>query len=429
MNVLNGLLFFPRGGSAHVARSLGSTLPEHGWDVTVLSGSLPDGFGDAEHFYDGLDVRAVDLSEMAVVPTYEESREGAEVCFASIDDAEYAAQVARWSDALRDAGAEDADVLLLNHLTPLNEAAARVAPDVPIVGQLHGTELMMLEQIARGAPPEWQHAEAWARRMRRWAHGCDRLLMQTTANVERVMGLLDVDRSVCTVLPNGFDPELFRPAPVERADFWRDAVGADLDDAVVLVAVGRFTAVKRLPALIRAFAQAQRRTRRHAALVIVGGYPGEWEGEHPRDAIAASGAQDVFLAGWHEHAALPGFFNAADAQVLNSDREQFGLVLVEGMACGLPAVAIDHLGPAEIIADGRTGWLVAPGDDAAMVDTLVAVIDDGEERARRGVAARHDARERWAWPAVAERLSGVLEDVGCASTRSETGLPAAQRPR
>ena len=56
-----------------------------------------------------------------------------------------------WARALERAGAADADVLHLHHLTPLNEAAARVAPDVPVVGHLHGTELLMLEAIAGGA--------------------------------------------------------------------------------------------------------------------------------------------------------------------------------------------------------------------------------------------------------------------------------------
>ena len=57
------------------------------------------------------------------------------------------------------------DLLLLNHLTPLNEAAALVAPEIPIVGHLHGTELMLLEQIDQGAPAHWTHAGAWAQRM------------------------------------------------------------------------------------------------------------------------------------------------------------------------------------------------------------------------------------------------------------------------
>ena len=47
------------------------------------------------------------------------------------------------------------DVLLLNHLTPLNEAAGRVAPGIPIVGHLHGTELMALEQIGEGPAAHW----------------------------------------------------------------------------------------------------------------------------------------------------------------------------------------------------------------------------------------------------------------------------------
>src|SRR6188472_988413 len=61
VRVISALMFFPRGGSAHVARALARELPAHGCDVTIVSGSLP-GHGDAEHFYEGLDVHAVDFS-------------------------------------------------------------------------------------------------------------------------------------------------------------------------------------------------------------------------------------------------------------------------------------------------------------------------------------------------------------------------------
>src|SRR5215212_2668063 len=62
--VLMGLTFFPRGGSAHVARNLASSLPAAGWDVTVVSGSLsvPRRPGDARAFYRGVDVRPVDMT-------------------------------------------------------------------------------------------------------------------------------------------------------------------------------------------------------------------------------------------------------------------------------------------------------------------------------------------------------------------------------
>src|SRR5918997_1843395 len=77
--------------------------------------------------------------------------------------------------ALDAAGAAKADVLHLHHLTPLNAAAAIAAPGVPVVGHLHGTELLMLEAILDGAP--WAHGEAWARRLRAWAAGCAALVV------------------------------------------------------------------------------------------------------------------------------------------------------------------------------------------------------------------------------------------------------------
>ena len=64
--VLSALMFFPRGGSAHVARALARELPHHGWDVTLLTGSLP-GVGDAHRFYAGIpDLHTVDFAAPGV---------------------------------------------------------------------------------------------------------------------------------------------------------------------------------------------------------------------------------------------------------------------------------------------------------------------------------------------------------------------------
>jgi glycosyltransferase involved in cell wall biosynthesis len=433
VRILNGIFFFPRGGSAHVARALSTELPQHGWDVRVLSGSLPGGPGDAISFYDGLDIDVVDFAagEAPMQPSYEDRPGAPDRCFALVDDIEYHEHVAAWEQALIDADASSFDLLLLNHLTPLNEAAALVAPDIPIVGHLHGTELLLLEQIERGAPAHWTHAAAWAQRMRRWARRCTCIVVQTPRNIDRAVALLGIKPADCAVVANGFDAALFSPRTVDRARFWRGALvdephgwrpGAEpgsvryepeqirvLEEAVILVAVGRYTAVKRLGLLIEAFARAERRTRRVPALVIVGGYPGECEGEHPWDAVRRTGARNVFLAGWHEHSALSSFLNATDAQVLASASEQFGLVLVEGMACGLPAIGVNRLGPAEIIDDGRTGWLIEPDDVNQLTDAIVAVLDDDPERLRRGLAARVAATERWGWPASAQRMADALD--------------------
>jgi glycosyltransferase involved in cell wall biosynthesis len=433
-------MFFPRGGSAHVARALAEALPAHGWDVTILSGSLGGGgVGDAERFYAGLDVRAVDFSagEAPMHPSYEDRADAPDRVFAAVDDDEYERHVAAWAAALEQAGAPTFDVLHLHHLTPLHEAAARVAPEVPVVAHLHGTELLMLERIAAGPPASWTHADAWAARMRRWAARAQRLVLLSPSQVDRVGALLGLRAEHCVVCPNGFDPDRFAPRQVDRAAHWREhlvehprgwrpgegegslrytaAEIARLADGPVLLAVGRFTEVKRLPQLVRAFARAQDATTSRPSLVLLGGHPGEWEGEHPYDAVRASGARDVFLAGWHEHDTLPDFLNAADATVLASVREQFGLVLVEGMACARPAIAVDAFGPAEIVEDGRTGWLVAPDDEAALAAAIVHCVDDAGERERRGALARATALERWSWPALAQRLGEVLAEAAAAA--------------
>lgn len=442
MRVINGLMFFPRGGSAQVARSVTAELAQRGWDVRIVAGSVP-GDGDARRFYAGHDVVAVDFGagDAPMHPSYEDRAGVPDVCFARVGDDAYEEHVCAWSAVLDDAGAASADVLLLHHLTPLNEAAARVAPGVPVVGHLHGTELAMLEKIAAGVPEGWAHADAWARRMRRWAAACARLIVPTRAARDRAVRLLGVDPDACVVIPNGYDPAVFHHAPADRAALWRhtlveaphgwrpgeppgsvaytDEEVARLSDAVVLLAVGRYTAVKRLGLLIEAFAAARQRTRRDAALVIIGGHPGEWEGEHPADTVRRTGARDVFLAGWHDHDALDGFFNAADVQVLASVDEQFGLVLVEGMACGLPAIAVRSSGPAEIVADGRTGWLVEPDDVAALAAAIAEAVDAADERARRAVAARRDAEKRWGWPALATRVAEVLASTTSAAAQPE----------
>jgi glycosyltransferase involved in cell wall biosynthesis len=441
-----GLMFFPRGGSAHVTRALARALPEHGWEATIVSGSLGDGRGDADRFFAGLDVRAMDYTEAAAAPdplahdppmhpSFEDRASAADRVFAKVDDAAYERLVDAWAEALEAAGAVEAGVLHLNHLTPMHAAAARVAPGVPVVTHVHGTELLMLEAIAAGPPAGWDHAEAWSARMRRWARNSDRLLLLSDTQEERVERELGLPAERCAVVPNGFDPKIFDRRDVDRREVWRRWLVSEPQgwrpggepgsvayreedlaifgqDGPVFVFVGRYTSVKRIGLLIRAYARARHDMTRPSPLVLLGGYPGEWEGEHPVETIERLGLErEVFVAGWHEHDLLPEFFAAADAVVLPSVREQFGQVLVEGMACGLPAIAVDAHGPGQIVDDGRTGWLVEPDDEEALAEALVAAANDDAERRRRGEAARQEARATYSWPALAGRVAAIYADV------------------
>ena len=414
--VLSAIMFFPRGGSAHAARGLGERLADRGWSLRLVAGSCRSrsAFADARTFYARIDVVPVEFDRGAPMhPSFEDRADGGEPVFAALDDGAYERQVSVWARALAEAGAAEADLIHLHHLTPVNEAAFRVAPGVPIVGQLHGTELLMLERIEGGNPDRWAHADAWRSRMLHWAERCERILVAPGGR-ERAACLLELDVNRLRGVSNGFDATLFSPGEVDREAHWRSHLG-EVPPGVAIAYVGRFTDVKRVPMLVRAFAEAQPRFSQPASLVLIGGYPDETEGEHPADAIRASGARHVYLAGWHPHDDLPDFLRASDAIVLPSSREQFGQALVEGMACGLPAVATRCFGPGTIVDDGRTGWLVGPDDPGALSAALVAVVNDDAERRRRGAAAHEAVRERYAWSAVADRVAETFSEAAGAS--------------
>jgi glycosyltransferase involved in cell wall biosynthesis len=453
LHVLSAILFSPRGGSASAARALACGLRDRGSTVSLMSGSRSDQgpHGNARNFYGEARAVSFDLAlagdaplqfdgpfgTAPVHPSYEDRPGAPDAVFAVLDDRDYERQVDAWCRELVLAGARGADVLHLHHLTPINEAAARVAPDVPVVGQIHGTELLMLERIDAGPPAHWRYGERWAARMREWANRCARLVV-TPSGVERTVALLGVPRDRVVALPNGVDTELFTRRAIDRRGFWRDvlveepqgslpgqpagsarydATAVDrLVEGVGLLYMGRFTAVKRLDRLIAAFGRAQERFVQPTTLVLVGGHPGEWEGEHPADTVARLDVPHVCLAGWQPQERLPAFLSAADAIVLTSEREQFGQVLVEAMACEVPPVATRSSGPSAIIENGRTGWLVDSDSQTELVAALVEAVNDPSERARRGRAARQAVRQQFSWTTIAGQLGVVLDEV-VASTR------------
>lgn len=442
-HVVSGLFFFPRGGSAEVVRALARSLPACGWQVTVAAGSHGGAGdpGDARGFFHGLDLVTVEYDQtlghdrLPFPPSYEDKPGAPDQVFALIDDREFERLVAAWVQALAAAGAASAQLLHLHHLTPLNEAASRAFPGVPVVGQLHGTELAFLRAIEAGAPAHWRFAERWAGRLQAWAAACERLIVPPAA-ADEAARMLRLKPQRLVESTSGVDLELFLRRPLDREHrlaHWRrwlvdeplgwDETGRpgsvryrehDLwpfrDAEAVVLYVGRYTAVKRLPLLLRAHTRALGRLKRPLPLVLVGGHPGEWEGEHPLAIARAIGNDQVFLAGWRPHQLLPTAFNAADVLVLPSVGEAFGLVLVEAMACGLPAIATNSHGPAGIV-DERTGWLVTPDDESALTDALVTAATGASERRQRGEHAYAHSRRRYGWPQITSRLAELYPQV------------------
>lgn len=101
-------------------------------------------------------------------------------------------------------------------------------------------------------------------------------------------------------------------------------------------------------------------------------------------------------------------YRRATAFVLPSLYEPFGIVFLEAMANGLPCVAADRCAMPEIVADGETGRVAKPEDTDALVAALVELADPATAQ-RMGAAGRRRMRERFTWPAVADRIVHELD--------------------
>lgn len=134
----------------------------------------------------------------------------------------------------------------------------------------------------------------------------------------------------------------------------------------------------------------------HAGLhaVVVGGAhetePG-YEAELHQQAAALGLSNTVIFAGFQSNAVE--WMQAMDVVVHASDREPFGIVVIEAMALGKPVVAGAEGGPAEIIGDEANGLLAPYGDAAALARAIARVLDDPVFAARVGAAARLRAAE------------------------------------
>ena len=104
-------------------------------------------------------------------------------------------------------------------------------------------------------------------------------------------------------------------------------------------------------------------------------------------------------------------YRAADLFVLPSRGEAFGIAAVEASACGLPAIITNVGGMTDVVADGESGYLIAPGDVAALTDRMRQLLDDRALLARMGCAARARAERLFDTTILTRRLEEILEQL------------------
>ncbi|HEY8342267.1 MAG TPA: glycosyltransferase [Calditerricola sp.] len=264
----------------------------------------------------------------------------------------------------------------------------------------HGIPFVVTEhasQVLTGAVPQWARMQVEA-----VLRDAERVIAVSRA-LARELERLAPERPV-DVIPNMVDDGRFTLPP-----------GGRPASPVRFLTVAHLTPIKGIDVLLRAFAQVYRGTA--VELHVGGDGPQRTELERLAEELGVAG-QVRFLGALPREAVREAMWQA-HAFVLPSHAETFGVVLIEAMATGLPVIATRCGGPEDIV-DERWGFLVKPGDVAALAAALREMgrrvpFSPAEEKALREAAIR-----RFGQWAVGMRLMDVY--AACkARPKRETG--------
>jgi glycosyltransferase involved in cell wall biosynthesis len=178
------------------------------------------------------------------------------------------------------------------------------------------------------------------------------------------------------ILPNGVDLERFRPQPKDECLVARHGLAGSR----VIMTLGRLTVIERYKGFDEIIDLMPRLLVRYPDLkyLIVG--DGLDRERLAGKARALKLDDKVIFAGRVAEHEKVAYYNLADAYVMPSSGEGFGIVLIEALACGVPVVGSSVDGSRETLLDGRLGRLVDPADADALYHAVDAALAEG----RRG---------------------------------------------
>jgi glycosyltransferase involved in cell wall biosynthesis len=226
-----------------------------------------------------------------------------------------------------------------------------------------------------------------------------------TAEDERLRAAFLGLRAPSFVVPNGIDWGRYAHLPA-RGTF-RDSLG--IEDAQLVLFLGRLHHKKGLDLLIPAFEKVhQQFPGVHLAIV---GPENDNYGEQVRSWVTDRGLTNaVHFVGHLDGADVIQAYVDADVFVLPSYTENFGLTVVEAMACGLPVVISDQVNIHADVAQSGAG-LVTRCDADKVAEAVISLMGDSDRRSVMGRGGREAAQTRYTWPTIVDALSREYESV------------------
>jgi L-malate glycosyltransferase len=345
-----GITCYPTiGGSGVVATELGKMLAEKGHEIHFISSSMPFRLNRIYHniFYHQVEVNQYSVFQY---PPYD---------------------IALASKMAEVANRENLDILHVHYAIPhavcaiLAKQMAKV--DVKIVTTLHGTDITVL-----GYDPSLTEAIKFG------IEKSDVVTAVSRSLIEQTHELIQPDKKIETVY-NFIDDRIYQK---RDANHLKKEFGIKKDEKVV-IHVSNFRPVKRVQDVVKTFARISEAMP--AKLLLVGDGP---EITPICRLVKKLGLTNrVHLLGKQEN--LDELYSISDLKLLLSEKESFGLVALEAMACGVPCIGTNVGGMPEVIQHGKTGYICELGDIDDISTKAISLLSNEQihqEFAKNGVS-------------------------------------------
>ncbi|MET3504421.1 N-acetyl-alpha-D-glucosaminyl L-malate synthase BshA [Halalkalibacter oceani] len=339
MKLKIGISCYPTvGGSGVIATELGKLLAERGHEVHFITSSMPFRL---DRVYPNIFYHEVEVNQYSVFqyPPYD------------LTLASKMAEVAK---------RQKLDLIHVHYAVPHAICAILAKQmagyDLKIMTTLHGTDITVL-----GYDPSLKDIIRF---------GIEQSDMVTAVShdlVKQTCELIQTDKPIETVY-NFIDERVYTKLEVEELKRHYDIAA----DERVLIHISNFRPVKRVPDVVRSFAEIARHVK--SKLLLIGNGP---DLQVARDLVKSLQLEDqVLLLGNQKH--IAELLSMSDLMLLLSEKESFGLVALEAMACGVPVIGTNTGGIPEVVVDGETGYLCEVGDIECVAHRALTLLEDEE---------------------------------------------------
>ncbi|ETP70709.1 N-acetyl-alpha-D-glucosaminyl L-malate synthase [Planococcus glaciei CHR43] len=335
-----GITCYPTvGGSGIIATELGKMLAEKGHEVHFITSSTPFRLN---RLYPNIFSHQVDINSYSVFQ------------YAPYD----IALATKIAEVIKN---EQLDLMHVHYAIPHAVCAIlgrdMAGSDIGIVTTLHGTDITVL-----GSDSSLKEAIKYG------IEKSDVVTAVSNSLRDQTYDMINPDKTIQTIY-NFVDEREYKAA--DPGSLKQD-LGIDEEDKV-LIHVSNFRNVKRVPDIIETFHRVQKNVP--SKLLLVG--DGPEMGRTVQQVKELGLEQHVLFLGKRDN--LSELYNISDIKLLMSEKEAFGLVLLEAMACGVPCIGTNIGGIPEIIESGKNGYLVGLGDIEDAASRAIGILTDAKQ--------------------------------------------------